>query len=255
MESHRRADGLCVQLYDGTAEPMPMTQHGIQHFGSKVALLEAAVTGKNVLHIGAIGETGGGLKAKLAAADRSVHAALTRSAASCVGVDIDREAVDALIRSKRFTNLVALDATKMQRGDVPLSSIDVIVAGDILEHLPNPGELLARLRAIADPDTVLVLTTPNGVGLPQLLRYLRGLPLEGSDHRCSFNIYSLSNLLHACGWEIRSSHTCYQAAASGKHSAIGFWLGLKLLTRFPALGGTLLVHCELSRPGPASAVS
>lgn len=38
---------------------------------------------------------------------------------------------------------------------------DVIVAGDILEHLPSPEELLALLRPLLAPGGVLMLSLPN----------------------------------------------------------------------------------------------
>jgi hypothetical protein len=227
-----------------------MMYHGIKSFDAKTALLEQLVAGKAVLHIGAIGETDGDLAAKVAAAPRSVHATLTRRARECVGVDIDRQAVDALTRSGAFSNLLTLDATTVLRDDIPLSVIDVIVAGDVVEHMTNPGDLLRQLRSIADPDTVLVLTTPNAASLPQFVRYLRGRPLEGPDHVCSFNIYSLTNLLERCGWALESASTCHQGAAARAHGSLTFVVGRALLRRWPALGGTLLATCV---PTPAGA--
>lgn len=38
---------------------------------------------------------------------------------------------------------------------------DVIVAGDVLEHLPRPGELLSAIRPLLKPDGTLLVSLPN----------------------------------------------------------------------------------------------
>jgi Methyltransferase domain len=218
-----------------------MNQHGFSGFGPKLELLERLVRNASVLHLGAVGETCQPLAAKVAAAPRSTHARLTHAASQCVGIDIDRAGVDALTELGIFDNLVWGDALKLSRDDIPLPSIDFIVAADILEHLSSPGELLDAARVISDPDTRLVLTTPNSLGLPAFLRYLRGQALEGIDQKVSFNVYSLGNLLSHHGWHIECLKTCYQAAASRLHSRLVMSVGRAAFARWPSIGGTLFV--------------
>src|SRR4029450_11610601 len=122
---------------------------------------------------------------------QSFHASLTAVAERCVGVDTNREAVDALTQAGIFDNLISADATTLDRTSIGLDRIDVVVAGDIVEHLSNPGALLDNVARIADKDSRLVMTTPNALGLPNFIRYLRGDVLEGEDHVLSFNRYSV----------------------------------------------------------------
>lgn len=175
---------------------------------------------------------------------RSVHAALTSAAKQCVGIDYDGEAVAAILGAGAADNLIAANVYDLDRSDVPLTTIDVIVAGDIVEHLANPGLMLDRLRHLADSTTVLAVTVPNAEGLPQFLRYARGHRVEGEDHKCSFNLYSLSNLLEATGWRVRCVDGCYQPRAAELNSSVTFRLGHGALRRFPHLAGTLLVVAE-----------
>jgi hypothetical protein len=224
-----------------------MHQHGFTGFGPKLELLEELVRGSSVLHLGAVGETCQPLAAKIAAARHSTHARLTQVASRCVGVDIDRDGIQALTDAGIFDNLLWGDVLKLTRDDISLPRIDFIVAGDILEHVSSPGELLDAARGLSDPGTRLVLTTPNGLGLSLFLRYLRGQVLEGPEHKVSFNVYSLRNLLSHHGWRIERLQSCYQAAAIRLNSRLVMSVGRAALARWPSLGGTLFAVAE-TRP-------
>jgi hypothetical protein len=222
-----------------------MHQHGFTGFGPKLELLEALVRDASVLHLGAVGETCQPVAVKVAAAPHSTHARLTQSATRCVGVDIDRAGVEALTERGIFDNLLWGDVLKLRRDDIPLSRIDFVVAGDILEHISAPGEMLDAVKGLSDPTTRLVLTTPNCLGLPAFLRYLGGRALEGPDHKVSFNVYSLGNLLSHHGWRVESLKACYQAAASRLNGRLVMSAGKLALTRWPSLGGTLFVVASM----------
>jgi hypothetical protein len=64
-------------------------------YESKADLLTRFAAQKRVLHLGAVGCTLGSTQAKVEAAASSVHAFLTRIS-TCVGIDIDRDAVEGL---------------------------------------------------------------------------------------------------------------------------------------------------------------
>jgi 2-polyprenyl-3-methyl-5-hydroxy-6-metoxy-1,4-benzoquinol methylase len=119
----------------------------------------------------------------------------------------------------------------------------VIVAGDIIEHLSNPGRLLDGVHALCGPDTAVIVTTPNAFGLVNYLRYLRGVFADGDEHVVTFNPANLVSLVERHHFTVDTVATCHQEAAA--HSAL-FPLGAWLLKRFPKLGGTLFV---VARPG------
>lgn len=216
----------------------------LRSYESKLDLLGRYVEGRSVVHLGAVGETCGSVEARVAAAPSSVHAYITRLAGTSVGIDTAVDAVAALVDNGIFDNLLCADATMLARTDIPLDRIDVIVAGDIIEHLSSPGLLLDAAHRLSDADTVLVVTTPNSFGAARMLAYLRGTNVEGDDHKVSFNIWSLSNLLLAHGWSPIFAATCYQPAAEAIHGGAAFKLGRAVFRRFPKLGGTLLVSAQ-----------
>ena len=91
-----------------------------------------------------------------------------------VGLDID---ADALKRA-------AARGVTTVWGDVeePLpfedASFDVVVAGELLEHVRVPGGLLAEIGRVLRPDGVLVGSVPNAYRLKNRLKFLAGRPPE-----------------------------------------------------------------------------
>jgi len=217
-----------------------MTGIAVRGFAGKLELLERHCRDRFVLHLGAVGETCQDTERRVARAADSVHAHLTRIARACVGVDNDAPSVTALTKRGIFDNLVLADATLLHRHEVDLPAVDVVVVGDTIEHLADPGRLLDAVNALSDRHTRLVVTTPNALGLGIFLRNVAGQPVEGPDHVCSFNAYTLTNLLARHGWRTEETWTCHQPAAARLNPAT-FRLGKLVLSRAPRLGGTLFL--------------
>jgi predicted TPR repeat methyltransferase len=215
----------------------------ITSYHAKEDLLVRLTGGKNVLHLGAVGCTLGSIEEKLAFARRSIHGLLTRIS-TCVGIDIDKEGVRALTEAGIFDNLMTGDVQTLRREEIPLPQIDVIVAGDIIEHLSNPGLMLESVARLSDASTLLIITTPNAMGLPNFSRYVLRRWVDGPDHVCAFNEFTLKNLLGRHGWLVTNLYTCHQSRARQQNSPYLFWLGQRALRRLPQLGGTLFALAE-----------
>ena len=88
-----------------------------------------------------------------------------------VGVDIDREALDAAAERLGIE-------THWADLDEPLAfedgSFDVVVIGEVLEHIREPQRLLDEARRVLRPGGMLVGSTPNGFRLKNRLRFLAG---------------------------------------------------------------------------------
>jgi hypothetical protein len=210
----------------------------IHEYHSKVDLLQQMARGRQVLHLGAVGETCANTEDRVARARESVHADLTAVAAGCVGVDYDQASVDALTSRGVFNNLLCADVRALKRNQINLPRIDIIVAGDVLEHLSEPGMMLDAAHRLADTNTRLAVTVPNALGLPIFVRNTLGKVVDGEDHVCSFNVHTLTNLLTRHGWTPAAAYTCHQ-----KHAELSwaFRLGRALFRRVPRWGGTLMV--------------
>src|SRR6185312_6194311 len=75
-----------------------------------------------------------------------------------VGIELDPEAARA---AEAFCERVLVGDVESM--DLPLepASFDVVLCGDVVEHLREPAAALARLRPLLRPGGRLVLSTPN----------------------------------------------------------------------------------------------
>lgn len=60
---------------------------------------------------------------------------------------------------------------ELAAANYPPSSFDAIHAGDVIEHVQDPAELLSRVSAFLQPDGVIVLVTPNHDAVFPVLTY------------------------------------------------------------------------------------
>jgi SAM-dependent methyltransferase len=103
--------------------------------------------------------------------------ALTRSYVDgneVVGVDVDRRALDRAAE----LGIETLWADAAEPLPVPDQSFDVVVAGELLEHLPTPESTVAEARRVLRPGGRLVGSVPNAYRLKNRLSFLTGRPPE-----------------------------------------------------------------------------
>ncbi len=126
-----------------------------------------------------------------------LHGFLAERAARVVGVDILPDAVAELER--RGYSVACADVETMDLGE----TFDVVVAGDIIEHLSNAGLFFQRVRAHLKDDGVLLVATPNPLNPMRILRMLTsGRDLANSEHTCWFTVKVLRQLAARHGFEM-----------------------------------------------------
>jgi 2-polyprenyl-3-methyl-5-hydroxy-6-metoxy-1,4-benzoquinol methylase len=208
----------------------------MKYLAKEEAIISAA-RDKRVLHLGCVGMSDATYEDRVASAQKSLHAQLS-AVSDVVGIDISRQVIDEFARTGVFRNILVGDVEKLEA--VPLQGpFDVVVAGDIIEHITNPGAMLEGLKRFLTSSTRIIITTPHAFGLPNYLRYVAGRFSEGAEHVLSFNGITLQQMLERHDYEVEEIHTCYQPHA--KLKGITFRLGRAFFRRFPRFGGTLYV--------------
>lgn len=129
---------------------------------------------------------------------RLLHDLLLKSSKKCIGVDLNDERL-ARIReeypNEEFTTFSEL-------GQV--SKGTVIVAGEVIEHIEDPGSFLESLSTKSATGTSLLISTPNAQSLKQALRGLIGSEVQHPDHVVLFTQNTLVELASRYGWECTS---------------------------------------------------
>ncbi len=87
---------------------------------------------------------------------------------------------------------------------------DVIFAGDLIEHLSNPGLFLAVCARNLKNNGRLIITTPNCFNFFNLTEKIsKSEPTVNKDHTCYFNIKTLRQLLEKNNWEVKDYSFLY----------------------------------------------
>ena len=166
---------------------------------SREDVIAGYVVGKNVLDVGIV-DSRRGVEATTQRLERfatGLHEYIRRLNPGVVGVDIDAEGIDLL--KARGYDVECANVETMNLG----RQFDVIVAGEIIEHLPNPGQSLVNLRKHLTPSGRLILSTCNPFDLKQLWKILRyGFVQVHEEHTAWFDPQTLGRLLHMSGYNV-----------------------------------------------------
>ena len=177
-----------------------------QIYQNKRALIDAVIQPDDtVLDIGFFGQ---GITAH---STDSAHYLLKKRAKEVWGVDLE------------YDDTIVDNPAHYIHGNAETFAIDnkfsVIFAGDLIEHLSNPGLFLETARRHLEAGGRLVMTTPNTFNLFNLTEKLsKDEPTVNPDHTFYFNKKTLRVLLQKNDWELDSVDYLYSLGELHKES-------------------------------------
>ena len=159
---------------------------------NKTELLDTVIKSTDVVLD--VGFWGQGIKSD---SEHWPHRLLLSRAAEVYGIDIEYDE----------NSMQGLDLKKYNKQAAENFSFeikfDVIFAGDLIEHLVNPGLFLENAKKHLAPGGRLILSTPNTFNLFSIAGKLtREEPVTNSDHTFYFNRRTVRTLLNKCGWKV-----------------------------------------------------
>jgi SAM-dependent methyltransferase len=170
---------------------------------ARIPWLAARARGNRVVHVGFVDT---GFQEMQAEADAWLHGHLADAAKSLVGLDVDAAGVQAA-RSHGYEAYEVDCRRPDEVRALGLAPADVVLAGEVIEHLDEPGSFLDGLHALCAPDGILILTTPNPFGLLNTFSLLAGYEVNHPDHVTMFTWQTLTNLMRRHGWETIETYT------------------------------------------------
>lgn len=136
----------------------------------RVEFIKQMCKGKKVLHLGC---TNYPYTEESIKHDMLLHFELKKIAGELYGFDFDQRGLDILAKAGE-KNLYRGDLEKLQEVELN-ETFDVIVAGEMIEHLSNPGLFLQGIKRFMNEETKLLITTINAYsGMRFFIYGLRG---------------------------------------------------------------------------------
>lgn len=133
--------------------------------------------------------------------------------APVTGFDVDAEGLELLRTALPHEEFVLADvaagAPETEQG-----RYELVVAGEVLEHVPDADVFLLGCRQLLRPGGRLCLTVPNACSPKIGLRSLAGREVIHPDHRTYYGPRTLARTLHGAGFEPELMVSCLAPAGT-----------------------------------------
>ncbi len=169
--------------------------------GNKEEMVLQYCKNKEVLDIGCVELLNNFNKDNL---KKTLHYKIHGVAKRLVGIDLEEEGVKGFnqIGCKCYFSM----AEKIN--ELNLGKFDVILLGDIIEHIPNAANFLTSIRNSLKPNGIIVCTTPNSLAYSNFLSILINKPITRRQHVAWYCKITLSNLFKLSGYKLHEMHYC-----------------------------------------------
>ena len=212
---------------------------------SRVRAILQRVRGPSVLDVGCTGYAGEHIEAR-----HWVHRHLREKFTDVAGIDLNADLV-RVMTERGYKDVSVADAEDLQLD----RTFDTIVAGQIMEHLSNPGRFLECCRRHLVPGGRLVVTVPYPFALVYLVYALFKYPRTSSEptHTLWFCPGTMRTLAAHAGFEVRHTELVEDYLPGVYKSAkytLSCWL-VRILRFLPMRlrGNCALFVLERSRAG------
>jgi SAM-dependent methyltransferase len=118
-----------------------------------------------------------------------LHSNLVKTASYIFGIDSSSEGIQVL-RDHGIDNLEVMDAEHPDLNE----RFDLVLIGDILEHLSNPGNLLQHTARLLNPSGKIIISVPNSYSYSVFDFIIRGVEPTHKEHTNCFSVKTLCEL-------------------------------------------------------------
>lgn len=153
-----------------------------------------------------------------------LHFELLKKSREVIGFDLNANGLQLLQRADPDGRYVCGNAESLNE-HFPASSMDLVIAGEIVEHLSNPGSFFEACAKVLRPDGILLITIPNSFGIRRYIHSLFGVENYHPDHTFYFSENTVATLASRYGFSIyRSRYYGSKPGTGWKKRALYFFI-------------------------------
>lgn len=128
-----------------------------------------------------------------------LHQKMVNVAKELVGIDLEPEGIK--IMQSAGIDKVYVGNSELSLFDNLGEKFDVVVAGEIIEHVLNPGSFLESIKTVCHQDSTVIITTVNYAPIKKFPRLLLRNEAVHPDHVYYFSFSTLLRLMNKCGYQ------------------------------------------------------
>jgi 2-polyprenyl-3-methyl-5-hydroxy-6-metoxy-1,4-benzoquinol methylase len=204
-------------------------------------LILSLCSGKNVLDLGCADYP---MTAEKLRDGELLYAKLYEVAAKLTGVDYSPEGIE-ILRLQGYQNLLLGSAEELDKLGID-EAFDVILAGELIEHLMNVGNFFKGAAQLMSPETALLITVPNAHAIKRFLRVLAGSEMVNKDHAYYFSQANIELLCDRHGLRVDQCYYYLADVDGGLKKALFAPLRFFIRHISPYVSDHLIFVCRLS---------
>ncbi|MFC2158355.1 class I SAM-dependent methyltransferase [Acidobacteriota bacterium] len=154
--------------------------------------------GKKVLNVGC---TNSPMMMRRIINNTQLHLNLQEVTDNLYGLDLSEKDVEYLRQEHHVRNLYIGDCERIDTY-FPDDKFEVVVAGELIEHLSNPGLFLTSTKSILAEEGILIITVPNGPAFRRGLSSLLRRETVNAGHNFYFSKMTITRFLLRLGYEV-----------------------------------------------------
>lgn len=185
----KRADGILSR--EDLIEFFKKFPAGKINVVSKVNFILDYCRGKRVLHLGFVDYPF--TESSLSSED-FMHNQLKKVAANLIGIDNNEESVNFYKEKTGDKNVIVGNVYELEKCNINWNDIDILLLGEILEHLDSPGSALTSINNVINEKTEVIVTVPNAMSINVFCCCLHNIELVHSDHVGWYSPHTLTTL-------------------------------------------------------------
>jgi 2-polyprenyl-3-methyl-5-hydroxy-6-metoxy-1,4-benzoquinol methylase len=162
-------------------------------------IVERARRARSVAHIGC---TDTPYTAYRLARRELLHAELIEANPRTVGIDVDPTGISTLRRAFPDAHIEQVDVTLSELPEELVGAFDLVVAGEVLEHVPDAGSFLTGARRLVAPGGELCVSVPNACSPKIGIRAVFGREAVHPDHLTYYGPRTLTRALNQAGLDV-----------------------------------------------------
>jgi len=174
-----------------------------------------------------------------------LHSILNDTAQNLAGLDIDAKSLETM-KELGFSNLYEGNAEKLSESNIK-EKYDIVIAGDLLEHITCPGAMLEGVKELLDENGKFIISTNNAFGVHYQIRRWLGRFTEHFEHVCFYSPETLVHLFERHNYKVVDLYAAYTVPPHSLSDKILFTIGKPIFKLFPVLAGTLVVVAEYQK--------
>lgn len=110
-------------------------------------------------------------------------------------IDLDKESISFLNSKKEYFPNSEVKFFNMNKLEDLDFEPEVIIFGEVIEHLMNLETALSNLKKVMNKDTLLIISTPNAFSINNFINALFWFEYIHEDHKITFTYWTIKILL------------------------------------------------------------